>query len=207
VYTGILISLLIIILTRVFKLDEPVPEEELRADEERRRRLLAEKKRAEEDQRVLEDARVVLVREAVRVVELPNLAMYSGAPYLADGVVVIKRAAGKAATFDDLTWKLSPNLCQTSETGTVVCLEWGAEHVGTYSDGAGAYRHVCVMKIFDVKKQMQIVERRFIGSDPPRTRAASDIVVPGYGAGPDSEIEAFLTRLPSATGLRPPSFG
>ena len=213
----VIVALVVLLLGFLLSRIKPMSEEEARAYLEERKNAeearLAATKRAEEEKRAQQEMRAALLREALRLMELPSLGTYSGAPYLPDAVVVIERdfspgyhGTGHEARLNDLTWRLSPGISRPDEIGAVVYLEWRPECVGNYSNGAGAYKHVCTMKIIDARKQTQVTERSFVGSDPPRTMTADNIVVPGYGTRPDSEIEAFLTRLPSATGVRPPSF-
>jgi hypothetical protein len=115
--------------------------------------------------------------------------------YIRGKIVAVNRSENQ---IDDIYFDLPQELraAQPEEVGTVVWLEWGADRIGMYTDGAGAYAHTCKVTIIDMSIPAIIAERDFRGSRPPETKSGSGS---RYGSKPTDKIVGYLKGLPRKT--------
>ena len=106
-------------------------------------------------------------------------------------IIIEKRESGwqvSKMNFDGGRYPCNPQLAET-----VIWLEFYATQVGTYTDGDGAYRRDCKLKVVIQETGAKTDERIFKGTDPPDEKLET---ASGYGKEPYEEIIRYINRLP-----------
>src|SRR5262245_1828947 len=79
------------------------------------------------------------------------------------------------------------------EVGTVAQLSWSEDKIDEYTDGAGAYVHVCKVDVIDLGKKSVVVSQTFRGGEPPMEKSHSGSA---YGSKPTQDIVNWLKNMP-----------
>ena len=104
-------------------------------------------------------------------------------------------------SIDFLTLDLPGDLFPTNseEVGTIVALYWGQDFVGSYSNGAKAFRETCRVKIYDIDSGHLLAENQFVGGEPPASIKTSSSTNESrtnvFGRGCDTEVIDYVTSL------------
>jgi hypothetical protein len=117
----------------------------------------------------------------------------SGQGYVVGKIITVQMSPKREVDwiYFDLPGELKAR--KPEEVGTVVQLSWSEQEIDKYDDGAGAFVHLCDVKVVDLAKKQVVATRSFRGGDPPQSKSSAGSA---YGSKPTQDIVNFLKGLP-----------
>ena len=133
------------------------------------------------------------VRQLRPLVEDVDYFSNVGSGYLKGKVLVVELDRYK---LDDAHFSLPVSIRpkKPDDVGSVVLTRRARFKVGTYTDGAAAYKHRCEVAVIDVSLNRLVATTVVFGTEPPQTKHANR-KSPGEGSRPVREVADYLIRL------------